>query len=271
MRRCFGLLICLLLLGACAYMDNSQPRNAIPLEAGAYRASYGLASSNNIYSMGRFEPDALNQVIQDRDSYEYGTQTPVLWDVGVGKGCALGFQGGIFLSSGFKGREFDQQYPSISTSFHLKMNAQKFFDLGSNTYFAVFPGAGIASGTETIVFSHRMRYDRVSIELPVTISKLYELSPKIDLVASFSARSARDWVHSDINGPGEGSWSYIDYLNQPLNKFQRNALIGHIDIQIQKHWKITLQYGAEHSSGESATKWSPVFYIGMGPESIRKF
>lgn len=266
MPKCFGPLICVLLLSACAYVDNSHPRNAIPLEPGELRSSFGYASSNNINYLGNYKPDDQNEIIHSRTSASYGTHTPTRWDLGIGYGYTLGVQGGIFFGPSFKGQDFDQQYGNIGIYYHLKMNAQKSFKLGSNTYLAMFPGIGIGQGTETIVRGFGLRYNRISPELPITLSKLYGLSANIDLIVSLSTRAAVDWVESDIMGGGGDVWSYIYYLDQPLNRIQRNALMGHIDLQFREmNWNITLQYGAEHSTGDRSSRWSPVFYIGMGP------
>ncbi|MCB5252090.1 MAG: hypothetical protein RBR69_07495 [Candidatus Cloacimonadaceae bacterium] len=269
--RSIILLLCLVSLGACAFVDNSHPRNAMPLEAGEYRTIYGLASSNNIYHMGRYEPDSLNAELQNRPIVEYATQTPIIQDLGLGNGFAIGFQGGAFFGPGFKGRGYEQLYSDMTMNFYAKVNLQKSIELGSDTYIAVFPAVGIGRGIEALAQSHRIRYKRISVELPVTISKFVPLSTKTDLIFSLSARSARDWLMSDINGPGPGAWSYTAYLDQPQNEFKRHAAMAHIDFFFSKRWNIAVQAGAEYSTGDSGTKWSPIFYLGLGPKTIRKF
>lgn len=264
MIKRIGLLISVLLLGACAYVNNSHPRNALPLKAGERRFSYGIASTNQISCLGRYKPDTLNEVIQSGASNNNALQTPMLSDYGLGNGYALGFQGEISIGPCFKGNVYDQLYAEITLGYDLKVNVQKSFNLGQNTYFAVFPGGEIAKGIEPIVNNYRNRFERLSLELPITVSKLYEYSPNVEHIFSLTARGAMDWLHSDINGPGEGAWSTIDYLDQPLNRFQRYAIMGHMDIRIRKNLNITLQGGAEHSSGESSAKWGPIFYLGMG-------
>lgn len=264
MIKRIGLLISVLLLGACAYVNNSHPRNAVPLKAGEHRSSYGIASTNKLTYMGRYKPDSLNTKIQSRESGVFSLQRPSLGDIGLGKGYALGFQIGFFVGPSFKGRGYDELFEKVSLCYDLKVNVQKSFNLGDNKYIAAFPGVGIGKGIEYIVFDYRSRYKRLSLELPITVSKLYEYSPNVEHIFSLTARGAMDWLHSDINGPGEGAWSTIDYLDQPLNRFQRYAIMGHMDIRIRKNLNITLQGGAEHSSGESSAKWGPIFYLGMG-------
>ncbi|HCM15259.1 MAG TPA: hypothetical protein DHW79_04825 [Candidatus Cloacimonas sp.] len=189
---------------------------------------------------------------------------PLVVALGLGKGVSLCYQGGFALTDGFEGPMFDQYFPDLAISYQMKISIQKSFALGEDDYIAVFPGFTKAKGVTNIVSHYRIRYDRKSIEVPITYSKLMHISKASDLIVSLSGRSAWDWETSDLNRGGEEAWTYYSFLDQPINKYQRNAVMAHIDYQWSNKWMISGQIGREYTRGDSDDEWNTIFLSGHG-------
>jgi len=254
----------LLLLAGCAYNDNSHLRSAVPPSAGQLVIGLGCTNVALLYPLHIFEPAEVDSSIHNMKINTFSWHAPLSYDVGLGKGFSLGTDMGVALSSSFEGPGYDEYFSEIGFNPFIKVNTLKSIDIGHGFYAALNPAVSTGRGVDFVRRGWRSRFEYSSVELPLTLSKIIDFPPVSRFVISLTARSAKDWLACDLNGPGVGSWTYITYPGQPLLKATRYAIMGAIEYRFQGNTFMAIQWGREKASANSKSQWAPIFALRIG-------
>ena len=266
-----ALSICALILCGCSNIVNTHLHNAVPLEANKRLGTIGFASSSNVYSLHDYAPAEADSTVKSRKEPQFYMQTPLSMSVGLGKGYAIGGQVAGFLGPKFKSSTYywymsdiPSIKPTITLSLYAKLNLQKSVNLGRGVYLAVFPALGIGTGVETIAHYSKLRYYYYSVELPLTISKRIEFSNGKQVIISATARTAHDWIDSDLHfiTSGDMHFDFDYYYDQPRLEASRNALMGHLDYSLSDQSSLIMQLGMEQIKVKEAQSWEPIVFLG---------
>jgi hypothetical protein len=273
------LALCFTAISACSSIPNTHLHNAVPKPAFDVRSSLGLSSASNIYKYQVFSPAAADSFVSGKSRREIFAQTPLNYSIGIGKNYSVGAQLAFFLGPKFKSEiyhSYMSDTPSIKPSFagayYGKMHLQKSIPLGRDCYLAAFPAYGYGAGVEGITTRSKLRYRSHSVELPITFSKQIKLASGKQLVLSGTARSALDTTSSDLSliEPGNMNYDFYYYYDQPGLETFRNALMAHLDYDLQHNLILTIQLGMEHIHANERRSWEPVIYLGWGKKVILK-
>ncbi len=273
------LALCFSAISACSSIPNTHLHNAVPKPAFDVRTSMGLSSASDIYKYQLFSPAAADSFVSGKSRREIFAQTPLSHSIGIGRNYAVGVQLAFFLGPNFKskiGYRLMSDLPTVKSglrgSFYGKIHLEKSIPLGRDCYLAAFPAYGHGAGVESIATHSKLRYRSHSVELPITFSKQIKLASGKQLVISGTARSALDNTSSDLSliEPGIMNYEFYYYYNQPGLETFRNALMAHLDMDLQNNLVLTLQLGMEHILANERRSWEPVIYLGCSTKDFLK-
>lgn len=259
---CFVLL--LLLLAGCAYNDNSHLRSAVPLDARQAAASLGYSNFPILFPLHSFEPAEVDSTIRSYQLNTFSMQFPLSYDIGLGKGYNFGLDMGIQMGPRFEGAGYEEYFVPPTFNPFIKASVQKSADFGHGFYAALSPAVSAGRGVDNVRRGWRSRFAYSSLELPLTISKMIDFPLGGSFVLSLTARAARDWLASDLNGPGTGAWTYITYPDQPLLIATRYAAMGTVEYRFEGRIFMALQWGREEATVKSNSRLDPVFAFRLG-------
>ncbi len=265
--------LCVSFLFGCSSVVNTHPHNAIPIKAGKFQANGGYATASNVYKMHNYIPAFADSTVQERMTYMQNVQSPLGYNIGLGKGYAIGGQLAACIGPKFRGSTYYAYFsdiPSIKPTkvfgYYAKVHLQKSFPLGQDTFIAIFPAIGTGEGVATIAYRSIFRFNHNSVELPITISHRHEFDSGRQLILSLTGRIAYDRIDGDLRIITTEGMEYIFnyYYNQPQLKASRNAIMGHMDFLRKDNVCVRLQLGAEHVQVNKAESWEPIVYLGLG-------
>jgi len=263
--------ICWIFLCGCSNIVNTHTRNAVPMSAGTKFTSGGSSSTSNVYKLHDYLPAVADSIVKNRNLELFSIQMPLDGAIGLGGGYAIGGQFASFVCPSFKSaisQGFMSDVPSIKATYSLgyygKVYLQKSFNLGRDTYIALFPTCGSGMGVHNIAKYTKLRFNYASVELPVTISKQIVFSSGRQVILSGTGRAAYDWIDTDLEITTIGNMFYIFdyYYNQPRLEALRTALMGHVDLSIDDQTYLIFQLGMEHIKMKSGDSWAPIVYFG---------
>ncbi|HOA29548.1 MAG: hypothetical protein KBB33_04960 [Candidatus Cloacimonetes bacterium] len=251
----------LLVLAGCAHVDNANPMNAVPLTYAELTSSSGISSSNNVFMLGAFAPDSLNSDISSSErNAPFAMRIPATYELGMGRGFSLFGQAGIGMGPTFEPPGYEE-IAGLSYSVHVKGGLKKSIRLSDDTFVALLPAYGFGTGISSISDHHRLRYRFHSYELPLTLSRQFHEDNGI--ILSSTLRVAWDMYDGDINRDGFVPWSSLEYPDQPRSHVTRYAAMAHTDLRPGRKLRVTIQAGAEYSSGKKQNHLLPILYLGL--------
>ncbi|MCB5261186.1 MAG: hypothetical protein LHW64_02640 [Candidatus Cloacimonetes bacterium] len=111
------LLLSVLLLSACAHLDNGFMRSALPLEKGEARGSFGVSSSYSYAPGLNFEPDSLMDLNSGSRGTDLGFQLPTGMDIGLGRHFQVGGQVSLSLGDNLAGKLYSWSITNTSRGY----------------------------------------------------------------------------------------------------------------------------------------------------------
>ncbi|MCK9584532.1 MAG: hypothetical protein M0R69_06440 [Candidatus Cloacimonetes bacterium] len=171
------LLLSVLLLSACAHLDNGFMRSAQPLEPGQARHTWGCSSSYTYAAGLQIEPDSLLAHSDRKDKADIYNQIPAGFDLGLGNGLQIGGQMSYALGP-YYGYPFEC-FLCFSDTRAFRGYLQYSLPLENDFWLGI--SAGILDHKE--VWFHDFRYDQFKLkhhgrgfEFPLTITKVNQSS-----------------------------------------------------------------------------------------------
>lgn len=260
MPRLLWPLVILMLLSGCAYVDNSQFRNALPMSRAS--VSWGIAGSHNLYELAEFEPGHVDSTLNTVNLVDKAIQLPLSFDFALGKGFGLAIDLASDIGPRFEGAGYEELTAFGSTNNMSKINLHKSFSMENGYYLALVPAYAIATEVTGLGRNYRIRAKRHSVELPLVISKSFSFDSGTRVVFSLCGRAARDYIDSDLNG-SVGNWMYQDYLNQPRLEVDRYAVMGSLECSFNGAM-VMVQYGTEEARANNRKHRAPVASLRFG-------
>lgn len=256
----------MLMLSACAYMENTHLQSAESLPAGKTKLQYMASTSYSFVPALPLVPDSLEIDYPTHRSYAMAIAYPYRMAIGLGSGLELGGQFFFYLGAEKKHPGFEEPMSfgtgASSGKAYLKFSIPTF----DNRRISVSPAAILNKGT--IETSRRVRYtyDIKGWEVPLTFSFLG--SDKDEGHGnSFTFRYSKLIVNGSIWAEGSEPWSQDFYPNQPKQTIERYAVIYTYHFNRGKHRKY-FDVGCEFTYVHHDLMFTPIF--GMSWEFTSK-
>lgn len=238
------LLLSALLLSACAHLDNGFMRSAEPLEKGEIRQFIGISSSYSYAPGLNFQPDSILVLNAREKRADLLVQFPQGLDIGLGHGLQIGWQASFSLGPGFRFRGFDETFPEMSRTLNLRGYLQKSFPFVDGLWIGFAPGILIHNEVWDSQLRHRLKYQGIGGEFPVTITQTHHTEGQKSS-NSVTFRYTKLAVTSRLNVSGPEVWGQHEY-EQPDQSIKRYALI--YTHQVENSWtRIFMDLGVEFS------------------------
>ncbi len=239
------LLLLILMLSACAHLDNGFMRSAEPLESGEIRYATGMSSSYSYAPGLNFEPDSILVLNAREKRADQLVQFPQGMDIGLGHGIQIGGQASFSLGQSFRFRGFmSDTYPEPSRTFNLRGYLQKSFPFVDGLWLGFAPGILIHNEVWDSQLCHRLKYQGLGGEFPVTITQTNHTEGQKNS-NSVTFRYTKLAVTSRLNVSGPEFWEQHEY-EQPDQSIKRYALI--YTHQLENSWtRIFMDLGVEFS------------------------
>lgn len=264
------LLLSVLLLSACAHLDNGFMRSAEPLEKGEIRGSFGISSSYSYAPGLDFEPEHILVLNNRIRGSEYVCQAPVGLDIGLGKRFQMGGQ--VSLSGG--GKKNNDIFPLTNSfrgylQYSIPLGDSDRFGLSHSYWLGIAPG--ILFHNETwpiggefgIPCSHRhlLEHHDIGGEIPLTLTQTHHFKTESlkdrKNSNSLTFRYSLIKVNSTISRSPSMFGSIYEY-DQPDQSISRYAII--YTRQLENNWnRIFFDLGLEFSNKKGLTV--PIFGV----------